>query len=96
MLALRWKRLNLTDEIVIVGAEVLNPCTVAVRENYYRGKFGSVKAKSRREDVPLSRSVVKALLALRAGRSGVRLPKWHATQRAQPAAAGAQTSLAIS
>jgi len=66
MLALRWKRLNLTDKIVTVGAEVLNPGTLTVRENYYRGEFGSVKAKSRRRDVPLSRSVVKALLELRA------------------------------
>jgi integrase len=66
MLGLRWKRVNLTWEIIIVGAEVLNPCSLAVRENYYRGKFGSVKAKSRRRDVPLSRSVVESLLELKA------------------------------
>lgn len=66
LLALRWKRINLTDEIAIVGAEVLKPCSLAVRENYYRGQFGSVKAKSRRRDVPLSQSVVTALMELRA------------------------------
>ena len=66
MLALRWKRLNLTGEMVIVGAEVLQPYSLAVRENYYRGKFGSVKAKSRRRNVPLSRTVVNALSELRA------------------------------
>jgi integrase len=38
---------------------------IAVRENYYRGKFGSVKARSRRRNVPLSTSVVSALLAIR-------------------------------
>jgi integrase len=32
----------------------------------YRGKFGSVKAKSRRRNLPLSRTVAQALLALKA------------------------------
>lgn len=65
MLALRWKRVNLTKEAAIVCGEILQPYTVAVRENYYRGKFGSVKAKSRRRDVPLGNSVVAALLSIR-------------------------------
>jgi integrase len=65
MLGLRWKRVNLTEEPVIVGGESLQPYSLAVRENYYRGKFGSVKAKSRRRNVPLSRTVVKALEGLR-------------------------------
>jgi integrase len=51
--------------MVIVGADVLLPCSLAVRKNYYRGKFGSVKAKSRRRNVPLSRTVVNALLELK-------------------------------
>jgi integrase len=50
---------------VVVGGEVLQPHTLAVRENYYRGKFGTVKAKSRRRTVPLSSSVVAALVDLR-------------------------------
>lgn len=66
MLALRWKRLNLTNEMIVVGAEVLKPYCLVVRENCYEGKFGSVKAKSRRRDVPLSRTVVNALLELKA------------------------------
>jgi len=66
MLGLRWKRVNLTDAIAIVGADVMKPWSLAVRENYYRGQFGSVKAKSRRRDVPLSGSVVGALLELKA------------------------------
>jgi integrase len=65
LLGLRWKRVNLTGEPVVAGSEVLQPATLAVRENYYRGKFGSVKAKSRRRNVPLSTSVVSALLAIR-------------------------------
>jgi integrase len=65
MLALRWKRVNLTTESVVAGSEVLQSHTLVVRENYYRGKFGTVKAKSRRRAVPLSTTVVAALTALR-------------------------------
>ena len=65
MLGLRWERVNLTGAPVNVGAEVLQPYTLFVRENYYRGEFGSVKAASRRRAVPLSSSVVAALVALR-------------------------------
>ena len=43
----------------------MEPRSLAVRENCYRGKFGSVKAKSRRRNLPLSRTVVDALLEIR-------------------------------
>ena len=66
MLALRWKRLNLTDELAVVSPDLLEPWSLAVRENYYRGKFGSVKATARRRNLPLSRSVVNALLQIQA------------------------------
>ena len=66
MLALRWKRINLSTEPAIVGGEILQPRTLAVRENYYRGQFGTVKAKARRRSVPLGTSVVRALAELRA------------------------------
>jgi integrase len=65
MLGLRWKRLNLTEQIAVVGGEMQEPLSVAVRENYYRGKFGSVKAKSRRRNLPLGRTLVIALMALK-------------------------------
>lgn len=61
MLGLRWGRVNLTGEPAIVGAEVVPPHSLLVRENYYRGEFGTVKAASRRRTVPLSSSVVEAL-----------------------------------
>lgn len=67
LLALRWKRLNLTGEMAVAGGEVLEPESLAVRENYYRGKFGSVKARSRRRNLPLSRTAAGALLEVRAG-----------------------------
>ena len=66
LLGLRWKRVNLSSETVIFGDEMLPPYSLAVRENYYRGQFGSVKAKSRRRNVPLSEIAVNALLAIRA------------------------------
>lgn len=62
----RWKRVNLTDAPVILDREVLDPRSPAVRENYYRGKFGAVRAKSRLRKTPLSSPVVQALLELRA------------------------------
>jgi site-specific recombinase XerC len=65
LLGLRWKRVNLSGETVIFGDEMLPPYSLAVRENYYRGQFGSVKAKSRRRNVPLSEIAVNALLAIR-------------------------------
>ena len=55
----------MTAEPQVASGDILQPCALAVRENYYRGKFGSVKAKSRRRDVPLGNSVVLALLQLR-------------------------------
>ena len=65
MCALRWRRVNLTGEPTAVNGELLPPFSLAVRENYYDGKFGSVKAKSRSRNVPLGDTVVAALTALR-------------------------------
>ena len=65
MLGLRWKRVNLTDQAAISGGEILPPYCLAVRENYSRGEFGSVKSKSRRRIVPLSAAVAEALAAHR-------------------------------
>jgi integrase len=49
----------------VVGTEVLQAGTLGVRENFYRGKFGSPKAKSRKRNVPLPSGVVRALFHLR-------------------------------
>ena len=64
---------------MIVGAEAVQPYTLLVRENYYGGEFGTVKAASRRRAVPRNSIVVAALVALRSrgefrgpGRFGVR------------------------
>lgn len=67
LLGLRWKWLNLTGEPVVVDTELLHPYTLAVRQNYYRGHFGSPKSKARRRNVPLSASLVDVLLRLHRG-----------------------------
>ena len=65
ILGLRWKWVNLAPESVVVGSELLPPYSLAVRQNYYRGEFCSVKADGRRRNVPLSSGVVNALSKLR-------------------------------
>jgi len=65
ILGLLWKWINLSSESVIVSSEVLPPYSLAVRQNYYRGEFCSVKADGRRRNVPLSTAVVAALSKLK-------------------------------
>lgn len=65
LLALRWKWVNLNPDPAVVGSEVLPPFSLAVRQNYYRGEFCSVKTNGRRRNVPLSAAVVAALSELR-------------------------------
>jgi integrase len=61
LLGLRRKRVNLRSEPVMVGDRVLKGQTVAVRENYYRGEFGTVKKKARNRDLPLPVAVLQVL-----------------------------------
>ena len=46
---------------IMLGDRVLKGETVAVRENYYRGVFGTVKKKSRNRDLPLPVAVLRVL-----------------------------------
>ena len=62
---LKWKRVNLTCAPIIMDAELLAPLMAAVREQWYKGEWSSVKAKSRRRSVHLPRWVVTALAELR-------------------------------
>ncbi len=61
---MRWKRVNLADEPVIVDGESLPGHSAAVREQWYKAAFGTVKAKSRRRNVPLPSLLVEALRAV--------------------------------
>src|SRR5213076_942333 len=48
---LQWKRVNLNEQFTTVDGESLPPLTIAVRAQWYRGEYGSVKAKSRRRNI---------------------------------------------
>jgi integrase len=69
LLGLTWKWVNLTDGSGTVGGEELPARTLGVRQNFYRGSFGSVKAKTRRRNVPLPPGVVAALQAMKVASS---------------------------
>lgn len=53
ILGLQWKRVNLTEDYATVDGEPIPPMTIAVRRQWYRGEYGSVKARSRRRDIPI-------------------------------------------
>lgn len=63
---LRWKRVNLTAEPIIVDGESIPPFHVAVREQWYLGDWGTVKRKSRRRNIPLVSLLLEALAELKA------------------------------
>ena len=64
LLGLRRKRVNLSEEPIMVGTDILRGESLAVRENCYRGVFGSVKAKSRSRILPLPKVVIPVLRKL--------------------------------
>lgn len=64
MCGVRMKWTNFTPNIKIVEGEVLAPYSLAVRENYYRGEYGSLKAGKRRRNVPITRELAESLAAL--------------------------------
>lgn len=62
---LRWKRVNLTPDIAAAGPDMLPPYSLAVRENYCRNRYGTVKTGRRRRIVPLAAGAVAMLLEVR-------------------------------
>ena len=63
---LRWKRVNLTDSVVIADGEAIGLFSIAVRENYYERQYTSLKAGSRRRDVPIPEVLLGALASIKA------------------------------
>ena len=61
---LKWKRVNLTAEPMIMDDELLPPFMAAVREQWYKGQWGSVKAKARRRYLLLPQWAVEQLREL--------------------------------
>lgn len=63
---LQWKRVNLTAEWVTVDGEALPPWTIAVRRQWYRNAYGTLKTPSRRRFLPISPLMAEELNRLRA------------------------------
>jgi hypothetical protein len=61
MAGLVWRRVNLSAEPGTTDGESLPVHRLSVRQNYYAGEFGSVKAESRQRIVPLPMVVIDAL-----------------------------------
>ena len=62
---LQWKRVNLSEQFATVDGESLPPLTIAVRAQWYRGEYGSVKARSRRRNLPVPIVLSGVLLKMR-------------------------------
>ncbi len=65
MCALKWKRLNLSTEPILSEGEIIPPRSIAVRENFYQGNFGSPKTVNRRRCVALPAATVAELETLK-------------------------------
>jgi integrase len=65
MCALRWKRLNLSPEPILLDGEIIPAHSVAVRENFYQGNFGTPKTINRRRCVALPQAAVAELKLLK-------------------------------
>ncbi len=63
-MGLRWRWVNLTAEPAIVEAEVIPPMSVAVRENYVRGRYQSLKTARSSRNVPVPAWFAPRLAAL--------------------------------
>ncbi len=59
-----WKRVNLTDQTVIVDGDVIPPFSLAVRVNYYRGVWDTTKVTARNRIQPIPAVVVPLLAEL--------------------------------
>jgi integrase len=61
---LKWKRVNLTAQPIIMDDELLPPYMAGVREQWYKGQWGSVKARARRRYIVLPQWAVEELRVL--------------------------------
>lgn len=64
-MGLRWKRLNLEEQAAIIEGELLPGYTLAVRENFVRNQYGTLKTKRSKRNVPMSSEVWYQLTRLK-------------------------------
>lgn len=62
---LQWKHINLTPQWTTLEDDAIPPFTLAVRQHFSRGEFGSLKTGSRKRDVPLAGALASALARLK-------------------------------
>lgn len=65
VLGLRWGRVNLTAEPIISEGESIPGYHLAVREQWYRRQFGSVKKAARRRNLPIPTILAEALAEMK-------------------------------
>ena len=65
MAGVPWRRVNLTDQPIIVEGQNLPPYSLAIWSNCNRGSVGPTKTKSRYRILPLGSTLVAVLDALR-------------------------------
>ena len=63
---LRWKRLNLSDELVSVDGVVIGPQSVEIRDNWVLGEYTTPKTAASVRQIPLPRALCERLVARRA------------------------------
>src|ERR1017187_3469688 len=61
---LQWKQVNLADALCVVDGKPIEPNTIAVRMQLYRGDLENVK-ETRIRNVPISEALLKILLHLK-------------------------------
>jgi integrase len=62
---LKWKRINLNAEPIMMDDELLPPFMAGVREQWYKTEWGSVKSNARRRNVLLPQWAVQELHTLK-------------------------------
>lgn len=62
---LRWRRVNLSPNAVVVDGESLPGWHAMVREQWHRKQYGTVKAKARRRNLPLPSILIETLAVLK-------------------------------
>jgi len=65
VLGLQWERVNTGTAWATWNGEAIEPRSLLVRRQWYRGGYTSVKARSRRRTIPLSRLMVELLTDMR-------------------------------
>ena len=100
-LGLRWRRVNLSADVVSFDGEVIPAAAAMIVENYVEGEYGTVKRAASNRILPLPRLLIEALEAHRdsaqfsepddpvfAGRAAAPLSDDAALARIKKAAAG--------